>query len=88
LIDCTHCAKKYNPRTTQHDWQPSVTAILQAAQLLADSWGTRALSHDDSSGSMRVVQLPKVWGSSGERWRFVDTRFYSTAVTPLNMPLR
>jgi hypothetical protein len=33
----------------------------QAAQLLADGWGTRVLSHDDSSGSMRMVQLPQVY---------------------------
>ena len=31
---------------------------LQAAQFLADGWGTHVLSHDDTSCSMRMVQLP------------------------------
>jgi hypothetical protein len=37
-----------------------VFIVMQAAQFLADGWGTCVLSHDDSSGSMRMVQLPQV----------------------------
>ena len=49
--------KQVPPITTRRCFFCMLTQ-LQAAQFLADGWGTRVISNDDTSGSMRMVQLP------------------------------
>ena len=66
FITCTPCANKSTPLARAKIHRFAVLTQKQAAQFLASGWGTRVLSHDDSSGSMRMVQLPQVGPSCGK----------------------